>query len=100
MSELWGGNRSLATTFWFFGVLGAVALASGFLFMVQMTDSIVIGALGFVIVWGWQVFAGVAIWRSAGKYEGRLALAVLARVAIIVGLVALGYGTGLLLGFV
>ena len=98
--SLWRGDRGLARTFWLFGVLVGGALTVLFLVAAQTMDSIIIGLIGFLAVWGWQVSAGVAIWRAAGRYEGNALWATLARIAVVVGILCLGYGTGLLVGLV
>lgn len=98
--SLWRGDRGLARTFWVFGVLVGGALTGLFVVAAQKMDSIIVGLIGFLAVWGWQVFAGVAIWRAAARYEGSALWATLARIAVVVGVLCLGYGTGLLVGIV
>lgn len=98
--SLWRGDRGLACTFWISGVLGGGALVVFFLFAAQATDSIIIGLIGFLAVWGWLIFAGVSIWRAAARYEGSPLWAALARIAVVVGALGLWYGTALLVGLV
>lgn len=97
---LWRGELNLAATFWRYGVLTGIVLCSAFLLALHLTDSIFIGMVGFALVWAWQAFTSVAIWRSAGKYAGSSTWALLARAATLAGCLALGYGTALLLGIV
>lgn len=92
------GSHGLAKSFWVFGVLVGGALSALCLVAAQLSDSIIIGLIGFLAVWTWQAKAGVAIWRAAARYEGKPLWAVLARIAVVATALCLGYGTGLLVG--
>lgn len=95
-----GGTYGLAKTFWLLGVVTGTALIAFFVVAVQLTDSILIGLTGFLVVWAWQAVAGVAVWRAAARYEGSALWAVLARSAVVACAVCLGYGTALLVGII
>lgn len=91
LKRLWRGEFSLAKTYWFYGVL------------IQVVVILLLGAVGalaeYSIFWAILTIAGgialllymfvvlVGIWRSADRYEGEQAWAVLAKVAVVVGFV-------------
>ncbi len=55
---------------------------------VEPSASIVFGRMAYAIfVFAYTVFISVAIWRSAGRYEGPPIRAVLARIMVAIGLV-------------
>ncbi len=89
----WQGKLGLARSFWLLQVLGSILLVGTFAIVVQLTNSIVLGFLGFLLVSGWQVFAGVATWRAAARFVGNTQLALLARLAVLASALLLAYGT-------
>ncbi len=102
--KLFKGDVSLPVTYWIFGSLvgvgfGIVQTAIELNYMdLLLTEG---GELG-IAVFSWFVvaytlFIFVAIWRSAGKYDGKSIWATLARLGVVVGIlgVAGGFVSGL-----
>ena len=94
LTMLWRGEVPLGRTYWVFGVLflGLLALPGYFIVPgssgIEPQASIVFGRMAYAIfVFAYTVFISVAIWRSAGRYEGPQIRAVLARVMVVVGLI-------------
>ncbi len=97
IARLFRGEVSLPITYWVFGVLiGNVAFQIilkiiEFNYLEIVTSQV--GAwsvMGFY--WsaiGYSIFMLIAIWRSAGKYQGKEIWAGLARVAVVLGTLAL-----------
>lgn len=98
IGNLWLGNYTLVKTYWLFGILGGLAVALVYVVLLAATKSPVVALLGFLAIWGWQVFISVAIWRSAGKYAGSAIWKVLARLAVVVGVLRLTIETLKLFG--
>jgi hypothetical protein len=94
----WQGGLGLARSFWLLACAGGIALTGAFAVVVQLTNSIFLGFVGLLVVWGWQLFAGVATWRSAATFTGNAALAMLARLAVVGSALLLVYGTAVLFG--
>jgi len=97
IKKLFAGDVSLPVTYWVFGVLiGNVAFQIALTIIesnyLELTSSQV-GAwsvMGFYwIAVAYSIFMLVAIWRSAGKYQGRAIWAGLARVMVVIGTLAL-----------
>lgn len=95
--KLFRGDVRLSVTYWVFGVL-----IGGFFFAIVIEIAehnyidIVrskVGAIalqvGYWLMVVYSIFVAVAIWRSAGKYTGNQAWAILARVAVVLGGVSL-----------
>ena len=119
IGHLWRGEYSLGKAFWVFGILISVLwyFVTKFLSMALMVLMLLIGFSGpsapdgllagsisilfamAVLTLAYEVLAGVGIWRSAGKFPGKSAYAVLARgavalyLAVIVGGVAVAVQT-------
>lgn len=97
IARLFCGEVSLPITYWVFGVLiGNVA----FQIILKIIEfnylEIIISEVGAWSVmgfyWGaigYSIFMSIAIWRSAGKYQGRAIWAGLARVAVVCGILVL-----------
>ncbi|MBM3523534.1 MAG: hypothetical protein FJX57_11310 [Alphaproteobacteria bacterium] len=94
------GRRGLAKAFWGLGVLAGGALTLFFVVAAHLTNSILIGFVGFLAVWAWQAFAGLAIWRAAARFEGGSLWPTLARIAVVASVLCLGYGTSRFLGII
>lgn len=96
VSRLFRGDVSLPITYWVFGVLigniGFQIAHSIIEFNYLEIKSIQVGALsvmGFYWLFiGYNIFMLIAIWRSAGKYQGRAIWSGLARVAVVFGTLA------------
>jgi hypothetical protein len=90
--RLFQGDISLPITYWIFNVLAGVVFQV-VLKIIELnyfditTTKIgawsVIGFYWFVV--GYSIFILIAIWRSAGKYQGRAIWAGLSRVAVVLG---------------
>jgi hypothetical protein len=93
------GEVALPRAFWIFGALGTAAII--FLFyawdMVQLVRVVVFGppahmfrqvyvstTLQVIATGAFLLIVPIAIWRSAGNYEGRRSWAVLAKLGVIV----------------
>ncbi|MBG0789473.1 MAG: hypothetical protein H0S80_03130 [Desulfovibrionaceae bacterium] len=88
--RLWRGEIGLARTFWIYG------FAVGF--CLRLIPLLLVGLLGpnpaFVLALmvyalfliAYQVFIAVAIWRSAGRYQGNRAWAFLAKAMVVLGI--------------
>ena len=97
LKMLWRGEIPLGRTYWVFGVLflGLLTIPSYFTVPIisgsanlEPSASIVFGRMAYAIfVFAYTVFVSVAIWRSAGRYEGRPIWAILARVMVVIGLI-------------
>jgi hypothetical protein len=87
VKKLWRGEERLWVTYWFFGALGNIAF---------IVLSVFLGEFGFydafenagLNVWlvsvAYGIFMFVAIWKSAGNYEGKRIWSILARVAVVI----------------
>ncbi|MBT3905364.1 MAG: hypothetical protein HOB79_17010 [Rhodospirillaceae bacterium] len=86
--RVWRGELALWKTFWLFGVGGGLLFGLPiFGALLALTDvpddhtaSIFLFALGFLFVYLAWIFVG--IWRSANKYQGDPAWAVLAKIVV------------------
>ena len=97
LKMLWRGEIPLGRTYWVFGVLFYSLLTIPSYFTVPIVSgsaslepsaSIVFGRMAYAMfVFAYTAFVSVAIWRSAGRYEGQPIWAVLARVMVVVGLI-------------
>ncbi len=89
LTRLWRGEVSLAETYWGWGVvypLGLVLLAA--------ITSKALPEITALIVWlqwlrvPYYAFISIAIWRSSGRYRGPRIWAGLARIAVVLGVLA------------
>lgn len=90
--ELWRGEISLPRTYWLWGsviyglvvvfvgtlMIAALVAATGFPFLTSVWQS-------FIILGG--MFMNVAIWRSAGNYQGPRVWTIVARIIAVLSLV-------------
>ena len=89
--QLWRGDIPLGTTYWLFGAGPNIVLFATRMYLESDKEfaatpegtSIALGLTLFGAAYA--VFIGVAIWRSATKYQGQQWLAVLAKVAVVLG---------------
>ncbi len=95
MKDLWHGDIPLVRTYWLFGVLPTIFFNMVFSY-IQGQNAIVASRLAAVCFLGmvliYYIYSGfiyVAIWRSANKYKGMARYAILAKVAVIFGVMAL-----------
>ena len=94
VKELWRGNASLPFTYWVVAIIGnalftitdMVLEGAGYYNVITEGKQIFIS--GFVIVSiGYQLFTVVCVWRSATNYEGKPVWAILAKVAVVLGMI-------------
>ena len=84
--RFWNGDLSLPMSYWGVGV--GIALVFGLLI------GVFTGATGMSedAMWGFlipfQIYTVVGIWRSADKYKGAKFWAILAKVAVVFGIVS------------
>jgi hypothetical protein len=104
VKALWRGEVPLWKTYWVFGFCVSTTFNVALLYLRTHILSVYSQSGGkalFWIVWSGAVIYGlfilVAIWRSAGNYNGSATYAVLARVAAGIGLLAILRGVSLVL---
>ena len=93
--KLFKGDVPLVITYWIFGVLiGGVLVRGGYAILEYNYASLAISEAGIwffrVISWliiVYSVFILIAIWRSAGKYNGNSAWSILARTVVIINII-------------
>ena len=84
--RFWNGQLSLPMSYWGVGVgLGIVygAIIGIFIGLMGMSEE---AMWGFLIPF--QIYTVVGIWRSADKYKGAKFWAILAKVAVVFGIVS------------
>lgn len=97
--RLFRGEVSLYVTYWIYGSLVGVGLgvvqtaieANYYDLVSTEVGSLAIAGFYWFVV-GYTLFILVAIWRSAGKYDGRPVWATLARLAVLFGILAAAGG--------
>ena len=79
----WNGDVSLAKSYWLIGVLltiGVVLVATFLVIAVGLPYEAMFG-----IYIPWVIYITVGIWRSADKYKGPKFWAILAKIAMVIG---------------
>jgi len=84
--KFWYGDLSLPMSYWGVGV--GIGIAFGFLVGIftiaaEMSED---AMWGFLIPF--QIYTVVGIWRSADKYKGAKFWAILAKVAVVIGIIS------------
>jgi hypothetical protein len=82
--ELWRGDVPLGTSFWEYTVVyGSLLNAAALLaFLALLTyDQAMLGLIVHSIPTPYNLLVFVAVWRAAGKYQGKRDLAAAARIA-------------------
>jgi len=96
IKNLWCGDLPLVRTYWVFGV--GVGICLKLASVVAMLVAAVTAPFGvfaavligtFAAVFGHQLFIAGAIWRSASRYTGRPIWRVLAKTAVVLGLLSI-----------
>ena len=93
--KFWDGELSLPMSYWGVGFgIGILygGLAGIFTVLVGLSDD---ALWGFIIPF--QIYAVIGIWRSSNRYKGPKFWAVLAKIAVVVGI--LSNLSSLLLGY-
>lgn len=84
---LWRGKAPLVITYWIFGVLGCLALALLAKEISTEANGIIFKLIALPILVLYQVFISVSIWRSSDNYKRIKFCAILAKVAVIIGVI-------------
>ncbi len=79
------GHYGLAKTYWLFGIAGGVVV-----YILTIAVGAVDGGIGMLLGVGLAVLAyfviwAIGVWRAATLYQGRRLWAILAKVAVILG---------------
>ena len=86
--RLWGGEVPLARAFWSYAVIGGTALNALTtllaMALLSMDAPAALAVIVFTLPIPYNLLVLVAVWRSAGAYQGLGVWADLARVAIVV----------------
>jgi cytochrome c oxidase assembly factor CtaG len=95
IKDLWHGDVPLVKTYWLFGVAVGILLNVTFIY-IEYQPAAFASAFGQVLVLGlamfvfiYSAFICVAIWRSANKYQGLQRYAILAKIAVIFGVMGM-----------
>ena len=86
VSELWRGRAGLALSFWLWGVVGGIVW-NLFLVLVPLSIWPLLAATVACIAYFVVVYTG--IWRAAEFYQGNPVFHALARIAVVLGAIAL-----------
>ena len=84
--RFWKGDLSLPMSYWGVGV--------GINIVIGLLIGLFVGAAGMSedAIWGYiipfQIYTVVGIWRSANKYNGTKYWAILAKVAVVLGILS------------
>ena len=104
--DLWRGDVPLVKTYWLFGVVAGIFFRIAFAY-IEYQGAVFSTALGAIFVLGlivfvfaYSVFISFAIWKSANKYQGLQRYAILAKVAVILGVMMLVRGAMEIFGVV
>lgn len=104
--DLWRGDVPLVKTYWLFGVVAGIFFRITFSYIEYQgalfsTAPGAIFILAFIVFFfGYSVFISFAIWKSANKYQGLQRYAILAKVAVILGVMMLIKGAMEIFGVV
>ena len=84
--KFWNGDLSLPMSYW------GVGIGIGILFGLIVAAFIVAAGMSDDAMWGFiipfQIYSVVGIWRSSNKYKGPNFWAVLAKIAVIFGVIS------------
>jgi hypothetical protein len=93
VKNLWRGEVSLGFTYWVVAVVGNGIFNIFDIYLDYMGYYDVITESKLVLIWIfisisaiYLLFSAVCVWRSANRYKGRTVLAVLAKLAVVLGL--------------
>ena len=78
VDKFWKGDIPLVQSFWIMGFIvgSVVGFLLGFIFL----------GTGLILSLFFQIYLLVGIWKSADKYKGEKAWAILAKLAMILGI--------------
>lgn len=93
LRRLWCGELPLANAFWNWALFGALAVngTTTLLFLVLILNGYPLAALlaGYGVSVPYNIVVAVAVWRSAGYYDGDPRLRTLARAVTVAGMIVL-----------
>ena len=90
IKALWRGHVSLGTTFWLFGVMGRAVLYLPGMILKEYSSKIwepISLPYVLVVYFGYGIFISIAIWRSAGNYNGDKFWVISARIYVVISLI-------------
>tara|TARA_B100000965_G_C19517222_1_gene724755 strand:- start:731 stop:1051 length:321 start_codon:yes stop_codon:yes gene_type:complete len=84
--RFWNGQLSLPMSYW------GVGVGIGILFSILVVIIIVMLGMHDDAMWGFiipfQIYTVVGIWRSADRYKGTKLWAILAKIAVVIGVIS------------
>ena len=84
--RFWNGQLSLPMSYW------GVGVGIGILFSILVVIIIVMLGMHDDAMWGFiipfQIYTVVGIWRSSDKYKGPKFWAILAKIAVVIGIIS------------
>ena len=90
LKKVFNGDERLVITYWVWGLIGG--------FVYGFSVGFVLGLLGFtepllisILTLPFLLFIWVSIWRSSGKYQGPTIWAILAKIAVVLGVIGFIY---------
>ena len=86
MANLLKGNYGLSMTYWGAGVGGGIIISGTFLVLAYATKSNPVIQIGLLCMLYWTIFVSISIWQAATKYQGRSTWSLLAKIAVVLGL--------------
>jgi len=86
LKELWRGDVPLVKTYWIYGVVVSAVLSVLLRVLWGMPAVNSVFALVWIATTVYGVFIAVAVWRSAGKYQGPKVWMILARVMAVMSI--------------
>ena len=84
--KFWNGDLSLPMSYWLVGVVFSVVVGFVIGAIVIATGLHEDAMFGFLIPW--YIYTTVGIWRSSDKYKGPKFWAILAKIAVIFGVLS------------
>ena len=96
LTDLKDGDYGLAKTYWLFGVIGNILIS--FLIIPILSISKVLLIIGLIVIVIYTIIVLIGIWNSASNYRGSNFWSLLAKIAVVLGVISafMNYG-GLLL---
>ena len=93
VKHLWAGDLPLRRAFWdyavFYGLLVNVITDVAFFALLMNDGNMALVALAFAVPIPYNILVAVAVWRSAGRYQGPKKWAELARVGTVIWMTVL-----------
>ena len=84
--KFWNGDLSLPISYWLVGVVFSLVVGFVIGFIVIAAGLHEDAMFGFLIPW--YVYTTVGIWRSSDKYKGPKFWAILAKIAVVLGVLS------------